>query len=121
MKQTCVVPFFKSGAHVIEKQTTPVVIPDTESRVFNNQIYAGLTLEVKGSSGAEFPISLKGSIDFEGDVVWSKLAGVKLDDLSVVDEITEPGLYSFSIDGVRHLKTVVTASGTATITGCCTE
>ena len=121
MKQTCVVPFFKAGAHVIEKQTVPTVVPANESRVFNNQIYSALTLEIKNSSGAEYPIALKGSIDYEEDPVWVKLAGVNLANMSVVSDITGPGLYSFSIDGIRHLKVETTAGGTATVTGCCTE
>ena len=119
MKQTNVTPFFKDGVHVIGQRTIPVVVPDTESQVFNNQIYSDLTLEVKGSSGsAAFPIKVLGCIDVESTPSYSEILGSNMKTADPVAQIEGTGLYKFSVVGVSHIKVVLAAvCDDITITG----
>ena len=119
MKQFCITPFFKNGVHVIGQRTIKVVVPEDESQVFNNQTYSDLTIEVKGTAGSSaFPIKLMGSIDTESDPTYFEMAGINLSDFSKASSISEPGIYSYSVSGMAHLKVCVAAEGSdLTITG----
>lgn len=119
MKQTYIVPFFKDGAHMVDPRSATVTIPDTESKVFNNQIFSDLTIEVKGTAGSSaFPVKLSGCIDQEANQTFFDMAGINLTDFKPELTITAPGLYSFSVAGVSHLKVTLSATGSdLTVTG----
>lgn len=117
MKANTLIPFFKDGQCITRKTSDPIVITANESQVFNNQIYSDLTIEVKGTAGVGFPVKLQGCIDTESAASWTDISGVSLNDLSVVAEIPAPGLYSYSVSGVSHLKISCAGSNDLTITG----
>ena len=117
MKMNTLIPFFKDGQYVPRRTTDPIVVTANESQVFNNQIYSDLTIEVKGTAGTGFPVKLKGCIDTESAASWTEITGVNLHDMSMAAEITEPGLYSYSVSGVSHLKITCAAANDLTITG----
>lgn len=119
MKQTYIVPFFKNGAHMIGNRTVATTIPEKESQIFNNQIFSELVLEVKGTANSSaFPVTLNGCIDQEANQTFFEIAGINLTDFKPVLTISGPGLYSFSVAGISHLKVTVNATGSdLTITG----
>lgn len=121
MKQTCIVPFFKKGTHMIGSPS--VSVPEKESLVFNNQIFSDLTLEVKGTANSSaFPIVLSGCVDSEANQTFVNLAGINLTNFKPVLSIEEPGLYSFSVSGIAHLKVTLSATNSdLTVTGKLSE
>lgn len=123
MKQTCIVPFFKDGVHMIGIRSVPVPVPDKESQIFNNQIFSDLTLEVKGSANSSaFPVILSGCVDSEAGQTFFNLAGINLTDFKPVLVVDKPGLYSFSVSGVSHLKVTINAlNSDLTVTGKLSE
>lgn len=119
MKQTYIVPFFKDGVHMVGNRSVAVTVPEKESQIFNNQIFSELTLEVKGTAGSSaFPVVLSGCIDNEANQTFFNIAGINLTDFKPELTITEPGLYSFSVSGISHLKVALNATGSdLTVTG----
>jgi hypothetical protein len=109
-------PFFKEGKtgpkHGLPPQTSGL----DESSVFNNQIYADLTLEAKGDAAC-FPLEVYGCVDQEGEKVWTKLAMISMTDFSVADNAPQEGIYAVGVGGVVGVKVKLAAAGNVTVTG----
>lgn len=109
-------PFFKEGktgpAHGLPPQTSGL----DESTVFNNQVYADLTLEAKGDAAC-FPIQILGCVDQEGEKVWTKLAIINMTNFDVTDEVPAEGIYAVGVSGIIGVKAKLAAPGNVTVTG----
>lgn len=109
-------PFFKEGKTGPKRGLPPQTSGLRESTVFNNQIYADLTLEAKGDPAC-FPIEILGCVDQEGEKVWTKLAIISMSDFSVTEDVPAEGIYAIGVGGIVGVKAVLAAPGNVTVTG----
>lgn len=109
-------PFFREGKTGQKHGLPPHTSGLRESAVFNNQIYADLTLEAKGDAAC-FPIEIQGCVDQEGEKVWTKLAIINMSNFAVTDNVPKEGIYAVGVGGVIGIKAVLAAAGNVTVTG----
>lgn len=109
-------PFFKNGKTGPTRGLPPQTSGLDESSVFNNQVYADLTVEAKGDASC-FPIEIHGCLDQEGEKEWTKLAIISMSDFKVTDSIPAAGIYAVGVEGVVGVKAKLAAPGDVTVTG----
>lgn len=88
-----------------------------ESDIFNNSRYSEGVLEVKGTA-TSFSVEIQACVDVN-DPEWTTLMSISESDFSTLSEISQKGLYAFSMAGKNRVKIKINSisGGNLTITG----